>query len=42
MKADETKIDKRKKVKYVISDMIGKYVNEEQEEGSEELEVCEF
>ncbi|KAH0710787.1 hypothetical protein KY284_012214 [Solanum tuberosum] len=37
MKVDETKIDKRRKVKHVVSGMIGNHVvNEEQEERSEE------
>ncbi|KAG5583714.1 hypothetical protein H5410_044148 [Solanum commersonii] len=44
MKVDETKIDKRRKVKHVVSGMIGNHVvNEEQEERSEEeLELCIF
>ncbi|KAH0660230.1 hypothetical protein KY290_029759 [Solanum tuberosum] len=37
MKVDERKIDKRRKVKDVVSGIIGKHaVNEEQEERSEE------
>ena len=45
MNLDEIKIDKTRKVKYIVWDTIGKHVaNEEEEEerSKEELEVCIF
>ena len=43
MKAIQKNCYKRRKVKNIVSDMIGEHaVNEEQDEVSEELKVCTF